>query len=473
IGMGILAASTGAPLIRTAGRTLAAAQPYLNAPLQIGSRVFPAVTAGNALMAAGAANSTEQILNPNSELRTNPDAYNIGMTGLGYVGLGIGKGLYQGARQGLSNVPHQAGFINLKGAFQKYPKGPLTQEEILAYKNSPDYQQVTKEHLDAVKKYGDKWKLGNYAEDALQEAIATGNRDRINPILYGGRNWGAADYVIAGLAGTAYPGYAGIMGLAFSPPAVKNKVLNTAGITSTPGVLSSRDTIIDLTNRNMDFAKVNQTTNGQMILGGEFIEDTNNTVRKAKDWLTATDTYSDKKYPSKDVQSFYGIEDNKFKVGKASDFNPNTEIIPRRFGEANISKAVLNEGAMRLLDKNNEPIYQNTPNTGKFILYSPSTKKSQFNYITSGKSGVDKVNNFLKKNKDAQYIHLDNGRYEFYGINPEGLTDQDFRDYYQQDLEREGNPGYNIILKKTGGVKKYFVGGLKNRVLYNNSKYKK
>ena len=54
-------------------------------------------------------------------------------------------------------------------------------------------------------------------------------------------------------------------------------------------------------------------------------------------------------------------------------------------------------------------------------------------------------------NKDAQYIHLDNGRYEFYGLNPEGLTDQDFRDYYQQDLQREGNPGYNMIIKKHGG----------------------
>jgi hypothetical protein len=351
-----------------------------------------------------------------------------------------------------SNVaPQQMGFFNTKGALQKYPKGKLTQEEIKAFKNSDYYKQSVQEHLEVKNKYGDSWTLPNYAEEALEEAIATGNRNRINPILYGGRNWGAADYTIAGLAGTAYPGYAGIMGLAFSPPAVKNKVLNSAGITSTPGSLSSRDTTIDLTNRNMDFAKVNQTADGQMILGGEFIENTNNTVRKAKDWLSATDTYSDKEYPSKTIQSFYGIEDGKFKVGKASDFNSNTEIVPRRFGATNINKAVLNEGAMRLLDNQGNPIYQNTPNTGKFILYSPSTKKSEFNYISSGKKGVDKVNRFLKQNKDAQYIHLDNGRYEFYGINSDGLTNQDYRDYYQQDLEREGNPGYNMILKAEGG----------------------
>jgi hypothetical protein len=368
-----------------------------------------------------------------------------------------------------SNIaPQQMGFINTKGALQKYPKGKLTEEEIDAFKNSDFYKQTTKEHLKLKNKYGDSWTLSNYAEDALVEAIATGNRSRINPILYGGRNWGANDYTIAGLAGIAYPGYAGIMGLVFSPPVVRDKILNAAGITSKPGVLSSKDTTINITNSPMDFAKVNETADGQVILGGEFIEGANNTVRKAKDWLTATDTYSDKEYPSKDIQSFYGVENGKFKVGKASDFKPNTEIVPRRFGATNISQAILNEGAMRLLDNQGNPIYQNTPNTGKFILYSPSTKETEFNYINTGKSGVDKVNKFLKKNKDAQYIHLDNGRYEFYGLNPEGLSDQDFRDYYQQDLEREGNPGYNMILKAQGGYinpyNQYAQGGS----IYNN-----
>jgi hypothetical protein len=126
-------------------------------------------------------------------------------------------------------------------------------------------------------------------------------------------------------------------------------------------------------------------------------------------------------------------------------------------GETNISKAVINNKEMRLLDKDGNPIYQNTPNTGKFILYSPSTKKAQFTYINTGKSGVDKINAFLNKNKDAQYIHLDNGRYEYYGVNPEGLTDQDFKNYYEQDLERKGNPGYNLIIKKNGGSSKNIV----------------
>lgn len=347
--------------------------------------------------------------------------------------------------------PHQMGFINLKGAFQKYPKGKLTQEEIETFKNSSFYKETTKNHLDNVNKYGDKWNFPNYAEETLNNAIKTGDRSIVNHTLYGGNNWSTNNYILAGLMGTAYPGVASLYGLAFSPPVVRNKVLNSVGITNIPGTLSSNDTTINITNTPMDFAKVNETKKGKVILGGEFIEDSNNTVRKAKDWATAIDTYSDQKYPSKDIQSFYGIENGKFKVGKASEFKPETEIVPRRFGATNITKAILNGKAMRLLDNKGNPIYQNTPNTGKFILYSPSTKEAEFNYINTGKVGVDKVNKFLKKNKDAQYIHLDNGRYEFYGLNPGGLSDQDFINYYEQDLKRKGTPGYNMIIKKDGG----------------------
>lgn len=340
---------------------------------------------------------------------------------------------------------HKNSFIDMKGILQKYPKGDLTPEEITSFRNSDFYKHHSNEHLESLEKYGDNWKLNNFVEDD----IINNNRNTINPILYGGNNWSPVDYGIATAMLSAYPTALGLYGLAATPPAVKNKVLNKAGIDMRDkNFLRDRDTIIDLTNRNMDFAKVNETTDGKIILGGEFIEDSNNTVRKAKEWINAKDTYSDKKYPSKDIQAFYGIENERFKTGKAEDFDPDTEIVPRRFGEASIQKAVLNGNQMRLLDKEGKPIYQNTPNTGKFILYSPSTKKSEFIYINSGKKGVDVVNNFLKKNKDAQYIHLDNGRYEYYGVNPKGLSDYDFEKYYEQDLKREGNPGYNLILSK-------------------------
>jgi hypothetical protein len=361
--------------------------------------------------------------------------------------------------EGGTPPPVKSGYsINLKGAFQRYPKGPLTEEEILSYKNSPEYQKFSQEHADLINKYGSDWTLPNYMDEHLNEAISTGNRSRVNPVLYGGRNWNATDYTIAGLVASAYPGAAAVVGTAFSPPPIKNKILKNAGITGVPGGLSSKDTLIDITNAPMDFAKVNETKDGKIIIGGEFIENANNSVRTAKDWLTANDTYSDKNYPSNKIESFYGIEDGKFKVGKANEFDSDTEIVPRRFGAKNIDKAIMNGDEMRLLDKNGDPIYQNTPNTGKFILYSPSTKKAEFAYITSGKKGVNLVNDFLKKNKDAQYIHLDNGRYEYYGLNPGGLTKQDFESYYHQDLGREGTPGYNLIIKEDGGSVNYQLG---------------
>ena len=342
-------------------------------------------------------------------------------------------------------APQQMG-INLKGAFQKYPKDKLTPTQLDAITvNNPNYKSIP-EYYDRI------------AAENGKEA-----RRIYNSLYHGGSNWEAADYITAGAVGGVAPAMLGLYGYALAPGTVRNKL-------DRPESLVDRDTTIDLTNAPMDYAKVNETKDGKVIIGGEFIENANNTVRTAKDWLTATDTYSDKKYPSKDIQSFYGVENGKFKVGKANEFSPKTEIVPRRFGESNINKAVLNGDEMRILDKEGKPIYQNTPNKGKFILYSPSSKKAEFTFINSGKTGVNKVNDFIQKNKDAQYIHLDNGRYEYYGLNKRGLSGHDFKNYYEQDWDREGNPGYNLVVKQYGGYinnnmnrKKYADGGPKKK----------
>ena len=360
----------------------------------------------------------------------------------------------------LSNAQQQGGFFfDKKGILQQYPKGNLTNEEIIALRESPEYKRIT----EVVNEFKSKYNV-DYPH-YYETMIKNNNRSGVNNVLYGGDNYNAGRYL-----GTAMGAYVGIVGpiatglMGLSTFGNRNQILNVhkkLGLYDprSIGFLTDKDTTIDLTNRNMDYAKVNESKDGEVILGGEFIEDRNNSVRTAKNWMSATDNYSDKEYPSKDIKSFYGIENGKFKVGKASDFNPETEIVPIRFGDTNINKAVLNGAEMRLLDGENNPIYQNTPNRGKFILYSPSTKKSEFVYINTGKDGVDKVNDFLQKNKDAQYIHLDNGRYEYYGVNHNGLSKQDFNNYYEQDLIRKGNPGYNLILKhKNGGIVEYGEG---------------
>ena len=352
----------------------------------------------------------------------------------------------------------QNSFIDFKGVMQKYPKGKLTDEEIIKFKNSDYYKKAALEQEKLVKQYGNNWKMKNH----LDEAIEKNNRHFINNELYGGNNWDAAKYFMAGLATTAYPAGAALYGLAASPPAIKNKVLSkTLGILPKVGSLSTNDTIIDLNKNKLDYARINENKEGRIILGGEFVESENNSVRPASTWLNSDDTFGDKKLKSKDVTHYYGVEEGKFKVGTPTEFKKETDVVPMRFGYKPISQAIDNNGKMRLIDNSGNIIYHNTPNTGKFILYSPSTKNSSYFYINNGKQGVDKVNEFIKNNKDAVYVTLDNGRYEYYGINESGLTPQDYQRYYEQDLKRSPkkvpyydkpiNPGYNIIIKKYGG----------------------
>ena len=352
----------------------------------------------------------------------------------------------------IKNKPVQNGFLfDKKGFMQQYPKGNLTEMEINAVRNTNEYKKMQFDHLKMKEKYGNNWKLGNFYEDAIQK----NDRDAINRILYGGSNYNKLNYAgtaIVGYVGVSLPSTLGLLGL--STFGDTNQILNThkkIGLYDPTdlGFLTSKDTVIDISDKKMDYAKVNENKDGKVILGGEFIEEANNSVRKVKDWIDvdSLDTFGDKKIKTKDINKFYGVENNKFKVGTLKDFDKETEVVPVRFKDTPIKKAVLNNKQLRLLDNDDKPIYQNTPNTGKFILHSPSSKKSIFVYINEGKKGVDEVNKFLKQNGDAFYIHLDNGRYEFYGINEDGLTKQNFENYYEQDLKRENNPGYNLIIK--------------------------
>ena len=352
----------------------------------------------------------------------------------------------------IKNKPVQNGFLfDKKGFMQQYPKGDLTEMEINAVRNTDEYKILQSDYLKYKEKHGDNWKLNNYYEEAIQK----NDRDAINTILYGGNNYKTINYVgtaMVGYLGVSLPPILGLLGL--STFGNKNQILNIhkkLGLYDPTdlGFLTSKDTVIDISDKKMDYAKVNEDKDGKVILGGEFIEETNNSVRKVKDWINADslDTFGDKKIKTKDINKFYGVENNKFKVGTLKDFDKETEVVPVRFKDIPIKKAVLNNKELRLLDNDDKPIYQNTPNTGKFILHSPSSKKSIFVYINEGKKGVDEVNKFLKQNGDAFYIHLDNGRYEFYGINEDGLTKQNFENYYEQDLKRKGNPGYNLIIK--------------------------
>jgi len=276
----------------------------------------------------------------------------------------------------------------------------------------------------------------------------------------------------AGLAGAS--GVTGLLAGQLASDPIKNKINRAVGANIYPTKTASdrniitRDTTIDLSNNNLSFARVGEKVPANILLGGEFTENSNDSVRKAKDWLNSVkSTYSDKKLKVSDVKDFYGVENGSFKVGKPEDFNEETLIVPNRFGNEKIANAsVVNDG-LRLTSNSGDIIYNNIPVGGKLILYSPSTKKSSFISFETPNKGADEINKFVKENKDAQPIILDNGRYRSYINNPKGISDANYDNYYNLDKKRKNTPGYNILINSSGTdkettVKKKQDGGAAN-----------
>jgi hypothetical protein len=75
------------------------------------------------------------------------------------------------------------------------------------------------------------------------------------------------------------------------------------------------------------------------------------------------------------------------------------------------------------------------------------------------KEGLGNIKEFSPTKRPSSLFQFETGKMNKYGgsVNPEGLTEQDFKNYYEQDLERKGNPGYNLIIKKNGGSSKNIV----------------
>ena len=125
IGLGVLTASGAGPLVRTA----TAAMPLLDAPAvlpYIGE--VPWLTAKSVMTAGSAGNSINQIVNPNSALRTDPNAENIAKTVKGLIGLPFGA-----ARGSLLDDFANAGKYLMPGAAaaQKKKGGSTTKNQYI------------------------------------------------------------------------------------------------------------------------------------------------------------------------------------------------------------------------------------------------------------------------------------------------------------------------------------------------------
>ncbi len=270
----------------------------------------------------------------------------------------------------------------------------------------------------------------------------------------------------ASLAATGALATAALATATAAPQSYRNAARRKLGLPQDlPDLASKKSQYIDLSNRRLDYVENDPNeepeVNANLILGGEFVEDSDAavTVRNASTYKDAPQVI---KLPSiqGEVQFntkeglYYGVEDGKLLAGKAELFQDDTKIVPLRYNPRNIKEAVVADGSFRIVDDNGNPIYQNIRSEGKIILYSPETKKSAFFYSNSPEESVNFTNKFLADNQmSAIPIVIDNGRYQYYfDTKGEGTIDSTgYKKYIANDISRNYKHGYNITAFRDGG----------------------
>ncbi len=314
--------------------------------------------------------------------------------------------------------------------------------------------------------YGEEAEGFNYSHMKPKNAFGKQHREEVNRMLYGNSDLTPMDKFSRGFFGAALGSGAGVTSYVagmFLDPVYQNAINRKLNYPLYPTSrnanknISTQDTLINLNDNDLTFGQVKDRPEGRILLGGDFIDERDNTVRTSAQWLKDKNgTYGDDYLPIKSINNFYGVEDGKFKVGTPKDFKSNTKIVPNRYSKGDyLTKAVLSggdSGYLRLFDKDNNPIYHNSELGGKIILHSKDSGESIFLSHSGDKKAVDQINNFVKNNKNVMPVIIDNGRYVDYMIDESGLKDYDYMDYYSNDFERGKNAGYNIILKQEGGA---------------------
>ncbi|NBP00099.1 MAG: hypothetical protein EBU90_08200, partial [Proteobacteria bacterium] len=280
--------------------------------------------------------------------------------------------------------------------------------------------------------------------------------------------------------------------------------------------VTDKDTLINLTNKPMGWFNFNVIPGQKYtdILGNNYVETNRDGTGRpedyAKNWKTRmqdpNDTFRNDDsakdagsyYHSKDIPAFYGVENERIKIGKLEDFNENTVIVPVRNSTTPYSKVGIEKGIFRdnlyTYDKEGNKLF-NISARAKFLVHSPETKNTIF---LSRQRGSDfaksALEEFSKNNPGAYMILLDEGRFGPHINSPEGLDDKDFERWnalsgtiisnYLEELGKPvtggfqlGSPiyspvgnkrfGYNlgILKQKTGGTK-YQTGGPYNPFQY-------
>lgn len=223
-------------------------------------------------------------------------------------------------------------------------------------------------------------------------------------------------------------------------------------IGESPGKLTEKPVELGLDTMNVKFSRNGEVVPGNFILGGDFIKDTP-TAYKARVYKNIL-----KKSPN---QIYYGTANNKLNIGDIGKFKNNTFVVPATWNGAYDSTTYerSSENSSRMhIWQNGKKQYNNLRSiSGKILLYDNTTGKKVF--VEGTPEDVAKsMNSFKEKNPNANYILLDNGRFNSYLYDKKGLTKADYLNYYQLDLHRTPGIGYNLV----AGLKTHMKGGKMN-----------
>jgi hypothetical protein len=191
--------------------------------------------------------------------------------------------------------------------------------------------------------------------------------------------------------------------------------------------ISKRDTTINLNENPMYFARMGEVTEGNTILGGDFVEDAPTALtayeyrNRKKDFIFSL---GESKPLNLNTLNFYGVINNKLKIGKISDFSDTDVVVPARFeGEySNVVKKnsvdlpedVINN-ARELLDKyekeelSRQTLKSNSRTRGTRLSVLPKVAK-ELNIDEEVLKNVF----FRKNNKEAPISLLDSKGGEIY-----------------------------------------------------------
>lgn len=235
-------------------------------------------------------------------------------------------------------------------------------------------------------------------------------------------------------------------------------------------------TIIRLNNKKVSRITPN-TNNAESILFNDFVENNPNNIRKAKDFKNTSDVLiGDKKIPLNKISYYYGIENDKLKVGDINNFNDTTTIIPvRNKNIGKIKKIIVDKAPndsidyyknrleqLTELEKNeSDEIFKKYANDNNiepsFMNYTALLSGTDPKVVAGREAYIRKYKYYPKSKYSKEKADIYNRLY-----NPVNFITENNDTINAKTAQMSGGAGgYKIVLGNEKG-NSYFINGLKD-----------